>query len=99
MGFRVLAAPSLDIVHGDADDYGRVEKDLLSKRFSTAIFSSATAAEECSAQWGDRFPGLFEGVEIIAIGPGTSGSLKSYGLEVTSLPARFDSQGLVDHIG
>lgn len=99
MGFRVLAAPSLDIVHGDAEDYERVEKDLLSKRFTTAIFSSATAAEECSVQWGDGFPGLFEGVEIIAIGPGTSKSLTSYGLKVTSLPARFDSQGLVDHIG
>ena len=96
MGFRVLAAPSLDIVHGDFRDYEETEKALSGDRYRTVIFSSATAVEECSSEWKDTFPGLMAGKEVIAIGTGTMRKLEGMGIAVASLPSEFTSSGLVD---
>lgn len=98
MGFDVIAAPSLDIVHGGKDGYDRAKLRLSKGDFRTVIFSSATAAEECHTEWGDGMKGLFEGIEVIAIGPGTSRKLGSFGIEVSSMPSEYTSSGLVEHL-
>ena len=97
-GFDVIAAPSLDIVHGDAGSYDEVRKGLRDKVFSTAIFSSATAAEECLSEWGDGMSSLFRDTEVISIGPGTAKALGKMGVETSSMPSEYTSSGLVDHI-
>ena len=95
-GFNVLAAPSLDIVHGDKASYEKIGLELSQKAFSTIIFSSATAVEECREEWDDRFKGMMDGTEVIAIGPGTSRRLEGLGIKVSSIPEEFTSSGLVD---
>jgi superfamily II DNA/RNA helicase len=58
-----------------------IKKKLKEKAFSTAIFSSATAAEECLSEWGDAFSSLFADTEVISIGPGTAKALGRMGIE------------------
>ena len=97
-GFDVIAAPSLDIIHGEARAYDEVKKGLIAKEYGTAIFVSATAAEECRSEWGDGFPRLFAGMEVISIGPGTTKALENIGIKVSSMPSEYTSSGLVDHL-
>ena len=97
-GFDVMAAPSLDIVHGDARSYGEIRKKLKEKVFSTVIFSSATAAEECLSEWGDELPSIFSDTEVISIGPGTAKALGRMGVGTSSMPAEYTSSGLVEHL-
>ena len=97
-GFDVVAGPSLDIVHSPKADYDGIRDELKKGRISTAIFSSATAAEECHAEWGDDMKVLFEDTEVIAIGPGTSRRLEAIGIEVSSIPKEYTSSGLVEHL-
>ena len=98
-GFDVIAAPSLDIVHGNPEDYTDIKKKLNGGAFSTVIFSSATAAEECKNEWGDDLPALFKDTEVIPIGPGTSKALDKMGVKTSSIPAEYTSSGLVEHLG
>ena len=97
-GFEVVAGPSLDIIHGSEASYERIKWKLSQKVFRTAIFASATAAEECKEEWGDEFSGLFKGTEVIAIGPGTSKKLTAMGIVVSSIPGEYTSSGLVEHL-
>ncbi|MCQ2052871.1 MAG: uroporphyrinogen-III synthase [archaeon] len=97
-GFNVIAAPSLDIVHGEIDDYKRIEKNLSDKKYKFAIFSSATAVEECSVEWNNRFSEIFSDVNIVAIGPKTASTLADMGLNVFSIPSEYTSSGLVNHM-
>ena len=97
-GFNVVAGPSLDIIHGSETSYDKIKLKLSQKVFRTAIFSSATAVEECHAEWGDEFSGLFIGTEVIAIGPGTSKKLTAMGITVSSIPGEYTSSGLVEHL-
>ena len=97
-GFEVVAGPSLDIIHGSKASYDKIRWKLSQKVFRTAIFASATAAEECKEEWGGEFSGLFEGTEVIAIGPGTSKKLTAMGVKVSSIPGEYTSSGLVEHL-
>ncbi len=97
-GFDVIAAPSLDIVHGRSEDYSDIKKKLKDGAFSTVIFSSATAAEECRNEWGNDLPVLFKGTEVISIGPGTSKALDKMGVRTSSMPSEYTSSGLVEHL-
>ena len=97
-GFDVMAAPSLDIVHGDAGSYDEIRKKLKGEVFSTAIFSSVTAAEECLSEWGDGMSSLFRDTEVISIGPGTAKALDRMGVETSSIPSEYTSSGLVEHL-
>lgn len=98
-GFDVIAAPSLDIVHGRSEDYSDIKKKLKDRAFSTVIFSSATAAEECRNEWGDDLHILFRDTEVISIGPGTSKALDKMGVRTSSMPYEYTSSGLVEHLG
>ena len=97
-GFDVIAAPSLDIIHGEAEAYEGVRKKLKEGLFSTAIFVSATAAEECRSEWNDEFSKLFADTEVISIGPGTTKALEKMDIPVSSMPSEYTSSGLVEHL-
>ncbi|MCQ2086392.1 MAG: uroporphyrinogen-III synthase [archaeon] len=96
--FNVIAAPSLDIIHGDKDQYLEIEKKLMEGMYEIAIFSSATAVEECFSEWGSRFSTLFVGVHVVAIGPRTRSALLSHGIEAVSMPCEYTSFGLVRYM-
>ena len=98
-GFDVIAAPSLDIVHGNPEDYADIRNRLKNGAFRTVIFSSATATEECKNEWGDDLPTLFGDTEVISIGPGTSKALEKMGVKTSSMPSEYTSSGLVEHLG
>ena len=55
-GFDVIAAPSLDIVHGRSEDYSDIKKKLKDRAFSTVIFSSRNRAHD---------DGIFSGIYTI----------------------------------
>ena len=96
LGFRVLAAPSLEIVHGDPEEFSRLESSLGDG--VPVIFGSTTAADECDKEYGDRFPRMLEGCDVIAIGPGTADRLRGYGIRVDLVPEDHSSYGLVKEI-
>ena len=97
MGFRVLAAPSLDVEMGDDSEFSRMEDAI--PRSAVAIFGSTTAADICSKRYGGRFPELFSGTEVLAIGSSTAKRLESFGVRVSAVPEEFSSYGLVDMLG
>ncbi|MCQ2085819.1 MAG: uroporphyrinogen-III synthase [archaeon] len=97
--FNVIAAPSLDIIHGKKDQYLDIEKRLVDGLYKMAIFSSSTAVEECFTEWEDKFASLFSGVDVVAIGPKTRSSLLSHGIETSLMPSEYTSSGLVSCMG
>ena len=98
MGFRVLAAPSLEIIPGKQEDFRNVKEELSRGRADICIFSSSAAAEECINAWGNETAKILEPFETIPIGPGTAEFLKKNGIRVDGVPQTYSSQGLVDHL-
>jgi uroporphyrinogen-III synthase len=96
LGFRVLAAPSLDIIHGDASEFARL-KDSLGNGVPV-IFGSTTAAEHCSQEFGDSFGTMMAPCEVIAIGPGTARRLEELGVRVDIVPEDHSSYGVLSLI-
>ncbi|MCQ2055877.1 MAG: uroporphyrinogen-III synthase [archaeon] len=96
--FNVIAAPSLDVIHGKKDQYFEIERKLVDGSYQVAIFSSPTAVEECFTEWGNKFTSLFSGMDVVAIGPKTRLSLLSNGIETSSMPSDYTSSGLVSHM-
>ena len=96
MGFTVMAAPSMSISMGDDSEFSRMESALPG---SIAIFGSTTAADICRERYGERFPEVFSGATVIAIGSATGGRLESYGLKVSGMPDEFSSYGLIEMLG
>lgn len=95
MGYRVLAAPSLDIIHGNPDDFRKVASKLGEGIVDIAVFVSPTSVEEFKTALGD-FSRLLEGVKVVSIGTGTTASLKKMGLSPDAMAGEFTSSGLVD---
>ncbi len=93
MGFEVLAAPSMDILHGVPSEFSRLKGSL--RPGTPVIFGSTTAADHCSQEFDDGFPGLFEHCTVIAIGPGTERRLQELGVKVDLIPDDYSSYGLL----
>ena len=96
LGFKVFAAPSLEIIHGDASEFKRL-KESLSPGIPI-VFGSTTAADHCRQEFGDDLVEIFRPCEVIAIGPGTSARLESLGVRVDIVPEDYSSYGLVNEI-
>lgn len=94
LGFTVMAAPSLEIMHGNELEFRRLEESLTDG--CVAVFGSSTAVEECQNFFGDRLIEVFEGAKIVSIGPTTTKRLRAAGFDVDSVPEDFSSYGLVD---
>lgn len=96
MGFRVIAAPSLDILPGDENDFRSIREQMRRGTFDVSIISSVTAAEECLNAWGDEFPSLLNATEVIPIGRSTADYLEKNGVRVDSIPSEYSSNGILD---
>ncbi len=94
-GYRVLAAPSLDIAHGDPAEYGKALDRLRSGDVDFAVFVSPTSVEEFLKECEDPVA-VFEGVTLVSIGSGTTSSLRGAGLAPDIVPKEYTSSGLVD---
>ena len=94
MGFDVMAAPSLEILPGDDEEFKRLESSVTEG--CTVIFGSSTAVEQCQKYFGDRMGAVFQGARIVSIGPATSKKLEAAGFTVDAVPEDFSSYGLVD---
>ena len=98
MGFRVLAAPSLDVIPGEIEDFEKIADRLFRKSIDICIFSSVTAVEECVKVWRTETGEILSTAEVIPIGPSTAEALIRNGIKVGSTPDIYSSQGLVDHL-
>ena len=96
LGFKVLAAPSLEIEHGDPSEFKRLLDSV--GRGVPVIFGSTTAADACHKEFGDGFPSILNECEVIAIGPGTADRLISYDVRVDLVPEDHSSYGLVSMV-
>lgn len=94
LGFDVMAAPSLEIMHGDDSEFKRLEESVTDG--CTVVFGSSTAVEECQTFFGDRMKDVFAGARIVSIGPATTKKLEAAGFKVDAVPEDFSSYGLVD---
>lgn len=68
MGFKVIAAPLLDIIHGSPGAYKKAKSIIMSGYADMAVISSRTAAEACLSAWGEGFADLMAKVEVVTIG-------------------------------
>ena len=98
MGFRVIAAPSLEILPGDENDFRSIRDQIREGSFDMSIVSSVTAAEECLNAWGDEFPSLLNSTEVIPIGRSTADYLERRGVRIDSVPSEYSSIGILDLI-
>jgi uroporphyrinogen-III synthase len=96
MGFRVMAAPSLEISEGDPEDFDRAETLLTTGRADIVVFGSTTGVEECARAYGGRMRWILNRTTVVSIGPSTSRALRDAGVRVDSVPEDYSSQGLVD---
>lgn len=96
LGFKVFAAPSLDVIHGDASEFERFRSSIVPG--VPVIFGSTTAADHCGQEFGDEFPRMMGPCEVIAIGPGTAARLTDLGVRVDVMPEDYSSYGLLEEI-
>lgn len=94
MGLDVMAAPSLEIIPGDEEEFKKLEDSVTDG--CTVVFGSSTAVEQCQKFFGDRIKQVFEGARIVSIGPATTKRLESAGFTVDAVPEDYSSYGLVD---
>jgi len=96
MGFRVFAAPSLEIMDGDAEEFLRAEEQIRSGEVDIVIVGSATAVEECTRVYGAGLPELLSKVRVVSIGSNTTEALRRANVRVDSEPEDYSSYGLID---
>ncbi len=96
MGFRVLASPSLEIIHGGPSDFERLKASL--SKDVPVVFGSTTSVDHCIEEFGPDFASMLSGCFTIAIGPGTADRMESTGIRVDLVPEDHSSYGLVDEI-
>lgn len=96
MGFKVIAAPSMRIIHGQKKEFESARELLSSGKASFVVFGSITSVEECLTEYGDDFVKLFDKVKVISIGPSTEKALTSVGVPTDAIPEEFSSSGIVE---
>ncbi len=94
MGFQVLAAPSLDIIPADDSEFERLVSSIIDGSY--VVFCSPTAVEQCVRRYGDAFPRMFRGTNVVPIGPTTARHLIDAGVCCLDMPDDFSSAGVVD---
>ena len=96
MGFRVFAAPSLEIMDGDAEEFQKAERQIRSGEVDIVIVGSETGVEECTRVYGAGLPELLSKVRVISIGSNTTEALRRANVRVDSEPEDYSSYGLID---
>lgn len=96
MGFNVIYAPSMKIIHGEKEEFESARELLLSGKVSFVVFGSITSVEECQKEYGDDFVKLLDKIKVISIGPSTEKALASVGISSNAIPEEFSSSGIVE---
>lgn len=99
LGFRVLAAPSLEISAGDPEQFERAKGIICSGKADFTVFGSATSVEECGRTYGDGFAPMMGNTKVVSIGPNTSRWLEDAGISPDMVPDDYSSYGIVDMLG
>lgn len=99
MGLKVMAAPSLEIMDGDPEDFRMAADMIANRKVSYVVFGSGTGVERCHQFFGDGFRDMFSEVKVVAIGPNTKMVLESRGVEAEIMPDDYSSYGIVDTLG
>ena len=94
MGFQALGAPSLDILPGEDAEFSKLQESVSGD--CIAVFCSVTAVEDCQSRYKDSFRGMFDGTEVVSIGPATTSKLKAAGIEPDTVPEEYSSEGIVE---
>ncbi len=100
MGFEPVGAPSLDPVRAGKDIFDAVEKELSSGTVYFTVFASATAVEECAAEYGkERLLALLEETNVACTGSSTEKALeKLVGRETDLVPETYSGVGVAEEI-
>ena len=96
LGAETIELPAITI--DDPDDggaeLGACAESLRSGDFDWAVFTSVNAVERFCALLRDARD--FRETKVAAIGPGTAGALRGFGVEPDLIPERFVAESLVD---
>ncbi|MDR0791044.1 MAG: uroporphyrinogen-III synthase [Methanomassiliicoccaceae archaeon] len=93
-GFKVMAAPSLEIIPRNTEDIENMFRTI--KAGDIVVFTSPTAVEECMrcASVKDSL----SGTTVVSIGDGTSRALEDADIRIDTMPKEYSSEGIVKHL-
>ena len=104
MGFEVIFASPLELAEVDSAKFWQFVDELESGKVDLVILTSSTAVKFMLQLLNKK--GRAEGAVrklnqkgIIAIGPNTADAAKREWIKVTTIPEKFTSEGLVQHLG
>jgi len=99
-GARVLEAPAIAL--RPPRSWAPLDRALgRLDRYRLVVFTSVNGVVRFFGRLGERRIDLrtLQGLEIVAIGPGTAAALEERGLRVAALPAEFRAEGIVQVLG
>ena len=99
-GFRVIAAPMVEIKARDDPEFEIFLQRVLSGSADYVIFTSVNGIRIAIEKAGDSkdFLDAIDRAKIIAIGPRTKRALEEKGLKVELLPEKYSSEGIVEEL-
>jgi uroporphyrinogen-III synthase len=95
-GGRAIALPTVEIVPAGQRAAQEFLDRLQSKRYDYCAFMSSQAANVLFELAGDKVIRALASTKVIAVGPKTKQSLIEHGIQVTLVPEKFSSAGLID---
>jgi uroporphyrinogen-III synthase len=95
-GGRAIALPAIEIVPAGPQAVQEFLDKLQSKKHDYCAFMSSQAVSVLFELAGEKGVQALNSTRVIAVGPKTRQSLEKYGVQVTLVPERFSSEGLVD---
>ena len=98
MGFKAITAPMIDVLDKtDANFKGFVER-IMDGAADYVIFTSANGVEFTLLKLNstDEFIDQLNETKVVAVGPKTRDALLKNGINVSLMPDRYSSEGLVD---
>ncbi|MBU4077851.1 MAG: uroporphyrinogen-III synthase [Euryarchaeota archaeon] len=98
MGFKAITAPMIDVLDKtDANFKGFMER-IMEGAVDYVIFTSANGVEFTLLKLNstDEFIDQLNETKVVAVGPKTRDALLKNGINVSLMPDRYSSEGLVD---
>jgi uroporphyrinogen-III synthase len=95
-GGRAIALPAIEIVPAGPQAAQEFLDRLQSKKHDYCAFMSSQAVNVLYELAGEKSSQALNSTKVIAVGPKTRQSLEKHGVQVTLVPEKFSSAGLVD---
>jgi uroporphyrinogen-III synthase len=95
-GGRAIALPTIEIVPAGPQAAQEFLDKLQSKKHDYCAFMSSQAVNVLFELAGEKAIQALNSTKVIAVGPKTKQSLKEHGVQVTLVPEKFSSAGLVE---